>query len=685
MAKYTTADIRNICLTGGAGAGKTTLVEQMLHAAGVIGRAGRVEDKNTVCDFDDLEKEFGQSFDSAVVHFDHGGAHVNLVDTPGAPDFIARAIAAMPAAEMVAVMVDASAGIVPITRRLLKIAGERGLPRMIVVNKIDHGDDLAAIVSSLQETFGRECLPFNAPADGGKSVIDCYRTAEGASDLGDVSALHTALIDQVVEVDEALMETYLEQGEVTVEQLGPAFKAALKEGHLVPICFTSAREGAGVTELMDVFATVCPSPAEAGTPPFSIRPGDERTPFAVEADASKPAVAHVFKVSSDPYVGKLCVFRVHQGRVGSDTNPRVDDNKKPVRIAHVFKLQGKTHTETDGIIAGDIGAVAKVEEIDFDSVLHVGDEEGLRLDRMPLPKPMYGKALEGTSKGAETKLGEALTKLCAEDPSLEVERVQATSETVLRGLGEQHLRLKFRLLKDRYGVEVDTRPPRVAYKETITSKAEGHHRHKKQTGGAGQFGEVYLRVEPLVNGEGEETDSGLLFLDETFGGSIPKQFLPAIEKGVRQVMHEGAIAGYPMHGIKVSVYDGKHHPVDSKEVAFVTAGRKAFVDAVQKARPVLLEPIVKLEITVPAGQIGDISSDISGRRGRIQGTDMLPGNQAVVTAEAPLSEVMTYSSQLKSMTGGAGSYTMDYSHDERTPPNVQAEVVKAFKPKADED
>jgi elongation factor G len=330
--------------------------------------------------------------------------------------------------------------------------------------------------------------------------------------------------------------------------------------------------------------------------------------------------------------------------------------------------------------------VAKIDEISYDATLHTGEvADDLRLRSITLPKPMFGLAIEGTSKGAETKMGEALQKLTAEDPTLVFERVQATSETVLRGIGEQHLRIKLRLLKDRYGVEVETHPPKVAYKETIQGKAEGHHRHKKQTGGAGQFGEVFLRVEPLTGEDIEEAVNGLMFVDDTFGGSIPKQFLPAVEKGIRQVLIGGAIAGYPMQDIKVSVYDGKHHPVDSKEVAFMTAGKKAFVDAVQKAKPVLLEPFVKLEITVPSDMIGDISSDLAGRRGRIQGTDMLPGGLAIVTAEAPLSEVATYSSQLKSMTGGSGSYAMEYSHDEQTPPNVQADVIKAYKPKEEED
>jgi elongation factor G len=435
---------------------------------------------------------------------------------------------------------------------------------------------------------------------------------------------------------------------------------------------------------MQIIDELCPNPSEGNPLTLEYRAEGQKQSVVLDVDPDKPALAHVFRVSSDPYVGKLCVFRVHQGTIGPDSQPQVDDRSRPVRMGHVFKLQGKTHAESDRIVAGDIGAVAKLEELNFDTVLHAESlGEGIRIKAPALPKPMYGLAVEGTSKGAETKLAEAISKLVAEDPTLEVERVQATGETVLRGLGEQHLRMKLRLLKDRYGVEVETRPPKVAYKETITAKAEGHHRHKKQTGGAGQFGEVFLRVEPIDH-DSEEAVKGLVFSDDTFGGSIPRQFIPAVEKGVRQIMNEGAIAGYPMQDIKVSVYDGKHHPVDSKEVAFMTAGRKAFVDAVHKAKPVLLEPYVTMEITVPTAQIGDISSDISGRRGRIQGTDMLPGNQAVIRAEAPLSEVMSYANQLKSITGGAGSYTMEYSHDERTPPAIQAEVIKAYKPKEED-
>ncbi len=684
MPRYTTADIRNLAFVGSPGAGKTTLAEAMLHAAGVIGRAGRVEEGNTVCDYDDLEKEFKTGLDSAVVHLDHGGAHLNVIDTPGSADFLGKALSVLPAVETAVVMIDAGSGIDPVVRRLMKTAGERKLPRLIIINKCDHAEGLGELLADLQETFGSACRPINLPADGGTKIIDCLTAAEGDSDLGDVAGFHTGLVDQIVEVDETLMEQYLESGSVSPDRLREPFKRALREAHLVPICFTAARDNVGVNEILDVFANLCPSPLEGNPRPFEY--GDKQA-FVPVPDSDKPTVAHVFKVASDPYVGKLCVFRVHQGHMGSDVSPHINDGRKSVRIAHVFKLQGKDHQEEQKIIAGDIGAVAKIDEIHYGDTLHSGEITDLHLRPVPLPKPMFGLAIEGTSKGAETKMGDALRKLTAEDPTLEVERVQTTGETVVRGLGEQHLRVKLRLLKDRYGVEVATKPPKVAYKETISVKAEGHHRHKKQTGGAGQFGEVYLRVEPITAEEAAAAHdgSGLIFEDATFGGSIPKQYLPAVEKGVRRVMQEGAIAGYPLQNIKVSVYDGKYHPVDSKEVAFMTAGRKAFVDAVQKAKPVLLEPFVHMEITVPADLIGDISSDISGRRGRIHGTDMLPGNQAIVTAEAPLAEVMSYSSQLKSMSGGAGSYSMEYSHDEPTPPNVQAEVVKQFRPKDDED
>ncbi|MDP6601220.1 MAG: elongation factor G [Phycisphaerales bacterium] len=684
MGTYGTTDIRNIALTGASGSGKTTLAEVMLHDAGEIGRIGKVEEGSTVCDYDDLSQELKHSLDSAVVHLDWDGAHVNIIDTPGAAGFVGQAYAALAAVETQVVMIDASSGIETVTRRLMKGGRDRNLSQVIIINKIDHEADLGGLLSRLQDSFGGACRPVNLPADGGKTIIDCFQNADGESDLGDVGDFHTGIVDQVVEVDEELMEAYLEQGEVSPDQLRGPFKRSMREGHLVPVVFMSAREGVGVKEFMNLVTELCPNPNEGNAPTFTAVNGDERTDWQPE-DGGKEPVAHVFKVSSDPYVGKLCVFRVHQGHMGPDVHPKVGNARKAIRLSHVFKLQGKDHKETDSVIEGDIGAVAKVEELDYDCVLHGGDAgDSLELRGGAIPNPMFGLALDAANRNAEEKLGEALQKLLAEDPTLAIDRVLATGDTVLRGLGEMHLRVKLRLLKERYGVEVETRKPKVAYKETIMGNAEGHHRHKKQTGGAGQFGEVYLRVEPLVDDGEQDVRDGLLFVDDTFGGSIPKQFLPAIEKGIRQVILHGAVAGCPMQDIKVSVYDGKHHPVDSKEVAFVTAGKRAFIDAVKKAKPVLLEPVVTLHITIPTDMIGDISSDISGRRGRILGTEMLPGDQAVLEAEAPLAEVMSYTSQLRSITGGAGSYEMEYARDERTPPNVQAEVVASYKPKVEE-
>ncbi len=683
MPKYRTEDIRNIVVAGGPSSGKTTLVEAMLAAAGVIGRAGRIEDGNTVCDYDDLEKEMKHSLDSALVHFDHAGAHINLIDTPGAPDFIGKAISAFPAVETVMIVIDASVGIQNATRRLMAVAEERNLPRVLVVNKLDHVSDLKALVASIKEAFGAVCLPVNLPVDGGKRVVDCFRNVEGVSDLGKVDDFHTAIIDQIVEVDETLMAQYLEQGKVAHRSLHEPFEKCLREAHLIPICFTSAKDAIGVKELLDVIVGLCPNPTEGNPRPFEYDKDGVVENLAPVADRTKPLLAHIFKISADPYVGKLAVFRVHQGAVGKDSQPKLDDGRKPIRIAHVFKLLGKGHEELDQLIAGDIGAVAKIDDLHWNSVLHDGTiGEHIHLKPLPLPRPMFGLAIEGISKGSESKLAEALHRMAGEDPTFQVERVVATGQLVIRGLGELHLRTKLRLLKDRYGVEVKSQPPRVAYKETITAKAEGHHRHKKQTGGAGQFGEVFLRVEPIpTSNDGDHFE----FVDDTFGGSVPRQFLPAIEKGVRTVLASGCVAGYPMQGIRVSVYDGKYHPVDSKEVAFITAGKRAFIDAISKARPALLEPFVRMEITVPANQIGDIASDLSGRRGRIHATDMLVGNLAVVTADAPLSEVMNYANQLKSITAGVGSYTMEYSHDEQTPATVQAAVMAAYKPHADDD
>jgi elongation factor G len=680
---YSTQDIRNVALAGHPAAGKTTLFEALLQAGGAIQTAGTIERGSTISDFDPIEKQRGHSLDVGIASTDHGGIHVNLIDTPGYPDFRGPALSALAAVETVAIVVDADSGIEYGTRRMMEYAKARNLCRVLVVNKIDHADaDSARVLAELRETFGNECLPLNLPADGGKSVIDCYGNSSGNSDLGAVADWHQKIIDQVVEVNEKVMEHYLDLGEggLSGGELHDAFEECLRAGHLVPVLFCSARSGVGIKELLDVAEKLFPNPAEANPPSFHKLNGQDTIPIEALPDASRHVIADVFKIVNDPFVGKLGIFRVYQGTVKKDTQLFVDDGKKPFKVGHLFKLRGKEHIEIDQAVPGDIAAVAKVEELHFDAVLHDShDEDQIHLAPLDFPKPMFGLAVEAAHKGQEQKLSTALHKLAEEDPCFTVEHEAETNETVIRGLSDLHLRVNIDRLKDKHGVEVKSRPPRIAYRETVAGKAEGHHRHKKQTGGAGQFGEVFLRVEPLPRGGGFE------FVDEVKGGTIPGQFMPAVEKGVRQVLHHGAVAGYPMQDVRVIVYDGKHHSVDSKEVAFVAAGKKAFLDAISKARPQVLEPIVDLEVNAPEQHMGDISGGLASKRARINGTDSTRGNEIIVRAQVPLSELEGYAAELKSVTAGRGRYSLDFSHYEPVPPQVQQKLIETYKPKMEED
>jgi elongation factor G len=685
---YSTQQIRNVALAGHPGAGKTILFEALLHAGGALTTAGTIERGTTVSDFDPIEKDRGHSIDAAIASIDHAPAgqppvHVNLIDTPGYPDFRGPTLSALTAVETVAIVVDADTGIGHGTRRMMEYSGARRLCRLIVVNKIDHpGAKLGELLDELRRAFGPEVLPLNLPAEGGKRVADCFRQSSGTSDLGPVSDWHQKIIDQVVEINETVMDHYLDLGEggLSGQELHDAFEQCMREGHLVPVCFVSARSGAGVMELLDVFERLLPHPGEANPPPFVKGQGDGATPLEATPDPDAHVIADVFKISNDPFVGKLGVFRVYQGTVRRDSQLFVDDGKKPFKVAHLFKLRGKDHVEIAQAIPGDIAAVAKVEELHFDAVLHDShDEDQIHLAPMQFPRPMFGLAVTAAHKGQEQKLANALHKLAEEDPAFAVEHNMELNETVLRGLSDLHLRVMLDRLKEKYGVEVSTRPPRIAYRETISGKAEGHHRHKKQTGGAGQFGEVFLRVEPLQRGAGFE------FTDEVKGGTIPGQFIPAVEKGVRQVLATGAVAGYPLQDVRVTVFDGKFHPVDSKEVAFVTAGKKAFLDAIAKARPQVLEPIVDLEVAAPEQHMGDISGGLASKRARINGTGSARGGEIVVKAQVPLSELEGYAAELKSVTAGRGRYALDFSHYEPVPPQVQQRLVDAWRPRHEED
>jgi elongation factor G len=586
----------------------------------------------------------------------------------------------LPAIETVAVVINAVSGIEVVSRRMMEAARERNLPRAIIINKIDMPEvHLEDLVSRIRDTFGPECLPINLPSKKGTAVVDCLLGSSGESDFDSVKRCHAAILDQIVEMDDNLMEKYLGGEEPDYTALHDPFERAMDEGHVIPILFTDAKAGVGLKELLDAIVKHFPSPIEANMPQFLTGEGNDERPFEIHEDAQHPLLAHVFKVTTDPFVGKLALFRVHQGKCSGLSQVYIGHNKKPIKLGHVFNLQGKDHKEVPEIISGDIGCVAKIEDIHVNDVLH--DDHALdsvHCKPLKYPMPMYGLAITPKARGDETKLSVQLHKLVEEDPTFKWTNDAQTHEVVINGVGELHLRLILEKMALR-GVHVDTKPPKIAYRETIVGKAEGHHRHRKQTGGSGQFGEVFLRIEPLDRGTGFE------FVDEIFGGAIPGQFVPAIEKGVRELLEQGAVAGYPLQDVRVIVYDGKHHPVDSKEIAFKTAGKVAFREAVLKAKPVVLEPIVNMEVTVPEDKLGTITGDLSGKRGKIMGQDFIGGGMAMVKAQAPLAEVMQYQSQLKSVTGGQGSFAMELSHYEPVPPLVQQQIVAAYKPRVEEE
>ena len=683
MSQYPVENIRTVALVGHGSTGKTTLMEALLYRNGVIKEVGTVEKGNTVGDFDPMEKEVKHSLRTTVAHLnaqkdDGTPVRIFLLDTPGYPDCVGQALGALDAVKTVCVVVDATKGIELMTRRMMHWAKERNLCRMIVVNKIDQPDvDLAKLVLDLREAFGNEVLPLNLPNKDCSHVIDCFDNDKGEANFASVERVHQAFVERVVEMDDETMERYLEEGAVDPKSLHAPLTKALRLGHIIPVCFTSAKNLIGMRDLIKVFVRHLPNPTEANAPLFYKADGSEYMTFP---DANRPVLAHVFKVVNDPYIGKIGLFRLHQGRITKDSTLFVDDGKKAFKITRPIMLQGKEGLEVDEMNPGYIGAVAKVDDIVYGSILHDSSiEGGIYMKKLNFPKPMFGLAVSPAKRGDESRMSEVLEKMVSEDPTLAVEHDVDMNETVLRGLSEQHLRIVLKRMASQFKLEVQTRTPRVPYRETIAAPAEGHARHKKQTGGAGQFGEVFLRVEPLPRG------AGFKFVDQVKGGAIPYNFIPAVEKGVQEVLDSGYVAGYPIHDVRVTVYDGKYHPVDSKEVAFVAAGRKAMLDALANAKPTLLEPIVRIEIEAPDSCMGDIAGDLASRRGQVSGTENLTGGMMLITGRVPLTGLDGYANRLNALTQGAGTYSIELLAYEPVPASVQAELASKYQRKAEED
>ncbi|HOE41195.1 MAG TPA: elongation factor G [Rhodoferax sp.] len=670
--------IRTVALVGHGAVGKTTLVESLLAATGAIASRGSVEKGNTVCDFDPVEKQLGFSLQSSLVSLSTADTLIHLIDTPGYPDFAGQAIGALAAVDTALIVISAQTGIELTAERMFALASERGLCRMIVINKIDADNiDLGRLVDDIRDRFGKQCLLLDLPAHHAEEVVELLGHADGESDFASVAAAHRALIDQLIEEDDDLMARYLEDGtDPSPQELHAPFVKALRAGHLIPILFVSAKTGAGVPQLLDALVKLAPNPAEGNPQPFyKGELGQDPEPFAAQPDDALHVLAHVFKVIVDPFIGKVGVFRVHQGTIRKEAQLFAGSSKRPFKVAHLYRLQGKEYVEVPLLVPGDIGAVAKVDEIDFDCVLHDShDEDNIHLKPLAFPQPMQGLAVQTKRKGDEQRLFEILHKLELEDPCFTVERHPGTNETVIRGLGDMHLRAKMLRMQQQYKLELDTSVPQIAYRETIIGKAEGHCRHKKQSGGAGQFGEVMLRVEPLARGAGFE------FVDIVKGGAIPGVFMAAVEKGVQQALAEGAVGGFPLHDLRVIVHDGKTHAVDGKEVAFVAAARKATLQAVRAATPIVLEPMVNIEVVAPEAAIGDLTGDLASKRGHITGTQPRPAATVAISGQMPLAELGDYQSRLKSLTGGQGSYSLAFSHYAQVGAEMQNKLAAAFKP-----
>lgn len=711
MGRHAVEDVRDIALVGHRAAGKTSLADALLFEAHAVDRLGSVDDGTSVGDADDDEQKHHYSIDTHVLHAEHGGKYLHILDAPGTPDFIGAALEALMAVETAVIVVSAVNGIEVNTRRMYKEASERGLGRVIVINKCDAEKvDLAGVVDAIQQTFGKQCVPFNVPNTTGpefKEVI-CVLDPPKAAPAGcpiDPNDVRSQLVDAVVEADEALMEKYLTEGAVSAEELEAGIPKAIAAGTLIPIFCTSAKQDKGVKDLLDALSRYGLSPSYAKRKLDSAK-SKHANGKPIEPTEAAEFIGQVFKVVNDRYVGHLSFIRLLAGKLTPNHQIYDVNTGKAVRVGQLLSVQGKTHVQVTEAVAGDIIAVAKVDG------LHIGDTVADRSDAPMLPavafpSPMFGLAIEPKNRGDEQKISAGLHKIAEEDPTIKITHDAQTHEMVIAGVSQLHLDIVQARLKNRFDVEVVTKEPKIPYHETIAAKGESDYRHKKQTGGRGQFAEVHIRIYPIpreittqeqleeqfankshfekMRSVHYDPSLNFAFIDHIVGGTIPNNFIPAVEKGCKEMMERGALAGYRMQDIAVEVHFGKYHDVDSSEAAFKTAARNAFRKAVLAARPALLEPIVKMEITIPSKYTGAVLGDLPTKRAHVENQDSLPGDMTVIYARAPLAEVARYAAQLGGMTQGQGSYAMELSHYDQVPANIQQQIVAKAAVKHDDD
>ncbi|MEZ5317222.1 MAG: elongation factor G [Vicinamibacterales bacterium] len=687
MRVFDAAGIRNVALVGHSGSGKTQLASMLLFDAGAVTRFGKVDDGTTVTDYDEEAVARKHTLAACPAFLEWNKTKINLIDTPGIGNFLSDARAALRAVDAALVVVDAVAGVEVSTEKVWSMAEEFGLPRLIVLNRLDRERaSLDRALDSMRETLGRAVIPVQLPIGEEQQftgVVDlvamkAYTFAgdesgsmtEGAVPDAMADAASTAreaLIEMVAEADETLMERFFEAGTLTQDELATGLASAVARGALFPVYCTSALRNVGGPPLADAIVTCVPSAADRAFPGLDA----SGAPAARQADPAQPLALWVWKTVADPFAGRITLFRVISGVLKSDATVANVTRDQSERFGHLLVVQGKTHTHVAELRAGDLGAVAKLKDTHTSDTL--GDASaGFTVPPIRFPEPVLSYAIEPKTRGDEDKIGTAMQRLREEDPSIGYGRDEQTHELLLSGQGQLHIEVTVAKLRRRFNVEVNLKPPRIAYRETITARVEAHGRHKKQTGGHGQFGDCKIRMEPLGRG------GDFVFEDDIFGGAIPRQFVPAVEKGIQEARMRGYLAGYPVVDFKATVYDGSYHDVDSNEMSFKMAGRLAFKDAMSRARPTLLEPVMSVEVSAPSDFAGDLMGDLNSRRGRISGMDTR-GSSTLIKATVPMAEMLTYEQTLTSTTGGRGAYHMEFSHYDEVPAHLHAKIIAASK------
>ncbi len=690
MKEYKVDQLRNVALLSHGNAGKTSLAEAMLFDTGAVNRLGRVDDGNTVADFDDEEIRRKISLSTAVIPCEWKDCKLNVLDTPGYMDFVGEVKGAIQVVEGVLILLDAVGGVEVGTELVWGYADGRNLPRMVFINKMDRENaNFERVLQELNEKFEARFIPIQLPIgkeSGLKGVIDlvgmrAYLGSDGkpgevpAEIGGEIEDYRLQLIEAAAESDDELIEKYFDQGELSEEEIQRGLKSGVAGRTMVPVLCGSATQNIGIQALLDAMALYMPSPLD-GQSVLAKNPvtGGESP---LEISEAGPLAALVWKTLADPYVGKLTYFRVYSGVMESDSRVSNSRSGEEERLGQLYYLRGKEQIPTDRVLAGDIGGVAKLSGVSTGDTLY-GKGHPVLLPEPQFPNPVFDVAVSPKTKADSAKLGATLTRLCEEDPTLRWRQEHSTRQVILSGMGESHVDIAVRRLESKFGVGVETSTPKVPYRETATRTATAQYRHKKQTGGAGQFAEVHVKLEPLPR------NSGFEYVWDVFGGAISNSFMPSIEKGVKQVMEQGVIAGYPVVDVKLSVVDGKEHPVDSKDIAFQIAGREVFKLAMENAGPVLLEPIMDLVITVPEQYMGDVLGDLNTKRARVQGMDQQRG-WSIVTAQVPLAEIQRYATDLRSITQGRGYFTMTLSHYEEVPAHLTQSIVDAAKREAEKE